>query len=100
MPPAKKLKRSGPIKGTAKAESKSARPTTADLEGESEFAKLARQHWLKPAKKVKVKNEVLKSEIWDVIEKDEFAYKALLTLEGLQILERCHIMPFVASREC
>ena len=88
MPPAKKLKRSGAAKGAARAEPKSARPTIADLDGGSEFAQLAKQHWLKPAKKVKVKNEVLKDEIWDVLEKEDFLYKSLLTLESLQILER------------
>jgi intron-binding protein aquarius len=59
--------------------------------GEGEFASLARQHWLKKSKrntKVKVKNDVLKREIWDAIEKDGFQFKSLLALEGLQTLER------------
>ncbi|KAL7626373.1 hypothetical protein AAE478_003145 [Parahypoxylon ruwenzoriense] len=86
MPTAKRLKRD------AKSKSRNAepRPTIADLEGESEFAQLARQHWLKTtrrATKVKVKNEVLKRDIWDVLEKDGFPYKLLLVLEGLQTLE-------------
>ncbi len=87
MPPAKKLKSSG----ASKAKATAARPTTADLEGETEFAQLARQHWLKPSKrttKVKVKNDVVKREIWDALENDGFNYKSLLTLESLQILER------------
>jgi hypothetical protein len=62
------------------------------LEGESEFATLARQHWLKTPKKkaakVKVKNDVLKREIWDTLEKENFPLKSLLVLEGLQTLER------------
>lgn len=91
MPPAKRVKSSanadkGPTAG-------SGRPTTQDLEGDSEFANLARQHWLKTTKradevKVKVKNDVLKSEIWDALEKDGFPLKSLLVLEGLQTLER------------
>ncbi|KAI0191233.1 intron-binding protein aquarius [Xylaria flabelliformis] len=87
MPTAKRLKRSAKAKARDKPP---ARPTVADLEGESEFAQLAKQHWLKTTKgaaKVKVKNDVLKREIWDVLEKDAFAYKSLLVLEGLQTLE-------------
>ncbi|KAI1274811.1 hypothetical protein F5Y07DRAFT_372295 [Xylaria sp. FL0933] len=87
MPTAKRLKSSAKAKTRDKPP---ARPTVADLEGESEFAQLARQHWLKTTKraaKVKVKNDVLKKEIWDVLEKDAFAYKSLLILEGLQTLE-------------
>lgn len=67
------------------------RPTIADIEGESEFAQLARKHWLKTTKKttkVKVKNDVLKKNLWDVLERDNFPYKSLLVLEGLQTLER------------
>lgn len=67
------------------------RPTIADIEGESAFASLARKHWLKSTKKtakVKVKNEVLKNSLWDVLEHDNFPHKSLLVLEGLQTLER------------
>lgn len=67
------------------------RPTVADLHGDSPFAQLAKKHWLKTTKKstkVKVKPEVLKKEIWDVLEQDDFSYKTLLVLENLQILER------------
>ncbi|KAI0841645.1 P-loop containing nucleoside triphosphate hydrolase protein [Hypoxylon sp. FL0890] len=86
MPTAKRLK------SDAKSKSRDTepRPTIADLEGESEFAQLARQHWLKTTKRttrVKVKNDVLKRDIWDVLEKDNFPYKSLLILEGLQTLE-------------
>jgi intron-binding protein aquarius len=67
------------------------RPTVTDLEGDNPFAVLANKHWLKTTKKatkVKVKPDVLKKEIWDVLEKEDFAYKSLLVLENLQILER------------
>lgn len=67
------------------------RPTVADLQGENPFAQLARKHWLKTSKKpakVKVKEDVLKSEIWDVLVQENFAFKSLLVLENLQILER------------
>jgi intron-binding protein aquarius len=62
-----------------------------EVEVEGGFAQLAKQHWLKPSKKttkVKVKPDVLKSEIWDVLERDDFKFSELLSLENLQILER------------
>jgi hypothetical protein len=68
------------------------RPTVADLYGDSHFASLAKQHWLKSTKKaskIKVKPDILKKEIWDVLEQDDFSYRSLLILENLQILERC-----------
>jgi len=87
MPPAKRVKSSG----TARPAAGSERPSTDDVEGQSEFATLARQHWLKTTKRttqVKVKNDVLKREIWDALEKENFPLKSLLVLEGLQTLER------------
>ncbi|OAA56641.1 dead helicases superfamily protein [Niveomyces insectorum RCEF 264] len=93
MPPAKKL-RSGTVaraKASSSSGSSAAHPaTTAPVEGETEFAQLAKQHWLKGSRrttKVKVKNDVIKGEIWDTLEKDGFAFRSLLALESLQILE-------------
>lgn len=65
--------------------------TESATEGQSEFAQLAKQHWLKPSKKatkVKVKNDVLKRDIWDPLEREKFPLSSLLALEGLQTLER------------
>ncbi|KAL2271914.1 hypothetical protein VTJ83DRAFT_1285 [Remersonia thermophila] len=93
MPPAKRVKSSAASKSKPTT---SERPTVEDLEGENEFATLARQHWLKTPNptdksssppKVKVKNDVLKREIWDALEKENFPLKSLLVLEGLQTLE-------------
>lgn len=66
------------------------RPTVLDLQGNGHFAQLAKKHWLKSKKptKVTVKPDVLKNEIWDVLEKEDFSYRSLLVLENLQILER------------
>jgi intron-binding protein aquarius len=64
------------------------RSDSVDLDSETLFAQLAQKHWLKSKKSVKVKSDVLKNEIWDVLERDEFAFKSLLALENLQILER------------
>lgn len=58
---------------------------------ESSFAQLAAKHWLKPSKKsakVKVKPDVIKKEVWDVLEQEDFSFRSLLTLENLHILEK------------
>ena len=65
----------------------SARPTVADLHGDNHFAQVARKNWLS-AKAPKVRPEVIKQELWDELEKVDFAYSALLVLENLQALER------------
>ncbi|WQF75760.1 Putative intron-binding protein aquarius [Colletotrichum destructivum] len=96
MPTAKRQKKSGDAQSAPSTRSQtkatSDRPTVADIEGESAFAQLAKKHWLKTTRskravKVKVKNDVLKHEIWDVLERDGFPYKSILTLESLQTLE-------------
>ncbi|PHH62529.1 hypothetical protein CDD81_6915 [Ophiocordyceps australis] len=64
--------------------------TSAELEQEEhEFVRLARKHWLhkKRGSKVKVKNDVLKQHLWDVLEQQGFQHKSLLLLESLQTLE-------------
>jgi len=81
----------GKDKEEAKVDADEGRPTVADLQADHPFAQLAKQHWLKPKKtkaKVKAKPDVLKSEIWDVLEKEAFTFKSLLVLENLQILEK------------
>lgn len=89
MPTAKRQKKS------AASQSQKSQPPPTPVEpvaeGGSEFAQLAKQHWLKPSKKatkVKVKNDVLRQDIWDPLERDKFPISSLLALEGLQILER------------
>lgn len=88
MPTAKRQKKSAASQSkNSKAPSTAAPPVA---EEESGFAQLAKQHWLKPSKKaakVKVKNDVLKQNIWDPLEKDKFPPASLLALESLQILE-------------
>lgn len=98
MPPAKRLKASGARAAGAGRASESAvvpdteRPTPAEVEEEEhQFVQFARKTWLKTGKKParsKLKNDVLKSSIWDVLEQDGFRYKSLLLLESLQTLER------------
>jgi len=55
------------------------------------WAQVAQKYWLKKsgkATKLKIKADILKKEIWDVLEKGDFMYGNLLALENLQILER------------
>jgi hypothetical protein len=96
MPTAKRLKSSGKAKAQPAAkknqkQSKVENTPAAEADEDTEFAKVAKKHWLKSGKrsvKVKVKNDVLKNDIWDPLEKEGFAHKALLVLESLQTLER------------
>jgi intron-binding protein aquarius len=79
------------VKGAAHQEKEQSAQTLPEVEGESAFAQLAKKYWLKPSKKstkVKVKPEVLKTEIWDILEQGNFKFSDLLSLENLQILER------------
>ncbi|CAK7266763.1 hypothetical protein SEPCBS119000_002196 [Sporothrix epigloea] len=89
MPPAKKLKSLTASK--ARASRAAEEPPAAPIpNGDTEFMQLAKQNWLKGGKratKVKVKNAVIKDGIWDVLEKEGFTFKSLLSLETLQILE-------------
>ena len=65
-----------------------ARPTVADLHGENHFAQVARKNWLAANKTPKVRPDVVKKELWDELDKVDFAYPSLLVLENLQLLER------------
>ncbi|KAL6790231.1 P-loop containing nucleoside triphosphate hydrolase protein [Trichoderma sp. SZMC 28013] len=94
MPNAKRSKSSGGRAAATREPPKDTtdgRPTPAEVEEqEHRFVQVARLNWLKPGKKtakVKVKNDVIKQGIWDVLEQDGFSYKLLLLLESLQTLE-------------
>ena len=63
------------------------RPGVAD-HGESHWTGLAQKHWSKPVKTKTVKPAVIKTELWDVLEKEGFDFRILLTLESLQLLEK------------
>ena len=69
----------------------SARPSLADLQEDNHYTQFARKTWLgqsTPAS-TRVKPDVLKKEIWDVLESESFPPRSLLILENLQALERC-----------
>ncbi len=60
-----------------------------DAEEEGHWAQLAQKHWPKPANKSKkVKADIIKREIWDVLEGEAFDFRSLLQLESLQLLEK------------
>lgn len=56
-------------------------------ERENEWAELARKHWGSTVKSRKAKKEVVKNEIWDILENEGFPFRSLLILENLQLLE-------------
>lgn len=71
----------------ASAESTKAATATAEAHQDNQWAPVARKHWLGKARAPKVKNDVVKGELWDVLERDGFRYGALLALESLQAVE-------------
>ena len=55
----------------------------------SQWQELAEKEWAKPvAKTRKVRGEVIKQGIWDVLEKEDFNFQSLLALENTQVLEK------------
>ncbi|KAF2153762.1 P-loop containing nucleoside triphosphate hydrolase protein [Myriangium duriaei CBS 260.36] len=64
------------------------RPTIQDLTGDNTLAQLARKYWLGKTKVKKVQSNVVKAEIWDPLEKENFPFQQLLLLEQLQLLDR------------
>lgn len=63
------------------------RPTVGDLQGDNHYVRVAKENWLETPSS-KVRQDVLKRDLWDVLETEHFAFRSLLTLESLQILER------------
>ena len=59
-----------------------------ELEDGNRWTQLAQKHWLKSARSGKVKPEVIKNEIWDVLEAEDFSLRSLLQLENSQLLEK------------
>jgi intron-binding protein aquarius len=64
------------------------KPAMAAPQANPHYQDIANKYWLNASKLVKVKPKVLKQEIWDPLEKEDFAYSSLFALENLQILER------------
>ncbi|RPB23775.1 P-loop containing nucleoside triphosphate hydrolase protein [Terfezia boudieri ATCC MYA-4762] len=63
------------------------RPTVSDLQGADPLAQAAKKHWAND-KNSKFKPNAVKTDIYDVLEKEGFRYRSLLILEQLQFLEK------------
>ncbi len=63
-------------------------PAGEELEDDNRWTQLAQKHWVKPLKSGKVKSEVIKNEIWDVLEEEDFLFRSLRLLENSQLLEK------------
>ena len=62
---------------------------TTEAEKEARWRELAEENWSKPTKKPKkVRNDFLKTKIWDVVEQEGLEYRTLWLLETLQLLEQ------------
>ena len=69
-------------------ESTKAATATAEAHQDNQWAPLARTHWLKPGRRAaKVKNDVIKTEMWDALEGEGFRHGSLLALESLRVVE-------------
>jgi len=71
------------------------RPTVEDFRDDSPWVRLAKTHWLDTANVRKVKHDVIKKDIWDPLEAENFSFHSLLILENLNILEK-----YCPSRFC
>ena len=53
------------------------------------YAQVARENWLETTKPItRVQHDVLKDQLWNPLEKEDFAHNSLVLLESLQLLER------------
>lgn len=59
----------------------------ADLE-RSHWTELARKHWPKAVKSKKVQSVVIKTELWNALEMENYHVRSLLILESLRLLEK------------
>ena len=58
-------------------------------EGDIRWRSVAESNWLtSSAKARKVRPEVVKQEIWEILEREEFGYRHLQELDNLQLLEK------------
>ena len=64
-----------------------ARPNISDLTGDHEIARIARETWLSSSQPPKVLPNTI-SQLWKLVEDDDFSNFSLLLLEQLQALER------------
>ena len=63
-------------------------PGVEDLDDEGYWTLLARQHWSTLVDVRKAKQEIIKKDIWDRLEIENFEFRSLVILENLQFLEK------------
>ncbi|PWY69848.1 DEAD helicase superfamily protein [Aspergillus sclerotioniger CBS 115572] len=72
----------------AMAQGLDSRPTVEDFREDNTWVRLAKTHWLEGSKARKVKQDVIKKDLWDPLEAENFSFRSLLTLENLNVLEK------------
>jgi intron-binding protein aquarius len=73
----------------AMAQGLDSRPTVADFREDSSWVQLAKTHWLGASTVRKAKQDVIRQGLWEPLEAENFSLRSLLTLENLNILEKC-----------
>lgn len=63
-------------------------PNVEELDDENHWILLARKHWSESVELKKVKPGVIKKDIWDRLDNENFEFRSLVTLENLQLLEK------------
>ncbi|KAL3475305.1 P-loop containing nucleoside triphosphate hydrolase protein [Aspergillus californicus] len=63
------------------------RPTVEDFRDDSPWVQLAKTRWPETSNVRTVKHDVIKKNIWDPLEAENFSFRSLLILENLNILE-------------
>ena len=76
-----------------------ARPTVSDFQEDNRWVGLAKTKWLKQTKVCKVKQDVIKKDIWDPLEAESFSLRSLLLLENLNVLEKYIHAPVIFFHE-
>ena len=59
-----------------------------DMQSDNHYVQVARENWLAESLPGKVRQDVLKRDIWDVLESEHFRFGSLLVLENLQMFEQ------------
>lgn len=72
--------------------------SVGDLGDDNHWAQLAKKHWPKATKSKKIKPEIIKRDIWDVLEQEAFHFRSLLMLENLQLLEKYMSLLITSNR--
>jgi intron-binding protein aquarius len=64
------------------------RPSAQDLQEGNRWVDTAQKLWLGAGDVKKIRQDVIKRELWDSLEEENFAPRSLLILENLHVLEK------------